>query len=177
MNCGFYANLGDLALLAAFLSLTAYAALTDIRGFRIPNAISLALVLLFFARYAVLAQPASLKAHLAVAGASFVILFGFYLLGWFGAGDAKLITVLMLWTGPEAAPSFMVALALSGGIFAVLLLFLGKAVQAYPRLAVWAPSSRVLKWAQRGVLPYGLPIFAAALFVAPLIFGVGCKLA
>ena len=55
--------------------------------------------MLFLARYALITPPISLSAHLAVAGASFVILFAFYLLGWFGAGDAKLITALMLWAG------------------------------------------------------------------------------
>jgi prepilin peptidase CpaA len=175
MSCGFSSTFGDLAFLAAFVALTGYAALTDIRGFRIPNAVSVALIMLFLARYALIMPPISLNAHLAVAGATFVILFAFYIFGWFGAGDAKLITALMLWAGPEAAPSFAVAMALSGGLFALLLIILGKAVQARPRLAGYVPSSRVLRWAERGVCPYGVPIFAAALFAAPLILGAACN--
>ena len=175
MNCGFSWISADLAFLVPFLGLTSYAAVTDILGFRIPNAVSVALVLLFIARYLLVMPPIGLLAHLAVAGSTFVILFAFYLLGWFGAGDAKLITALMLWAGPEAAPTFIVAMALSGGVFAGLLLLLGKAVQAHPRLAGYVPSSRVLRWAQRGVCPYGVPIFAAALFVTPLIFNTACN--
>jgi prepilin peptidase CpaA len=174
MSCGFSPAFGDLVFFGAFLGLSGYAALTDIRGFRIPNTVSMALILAFLARYLVFTQPIGLSAHLAVAAATFVILFAFYLLGWLGAGDAKLITALMLWAGPDAAPSFIIAMAVSGGIFAFLLLTLGKAVQAYPRLACFVPSTRVLRWAKTGVCPYGVPIFAAALFAAPLIFGAAC---
>jgi prepilin peptidase CpaA len=163
-------NLAGLATLAAFAGLTGYAAISDVRGFRIPNMVSVALILLFLARYLLVHPPVSLKAHLAVAVLSFVILFLFYLPGWFGAGDAKLITAAMLWAGPEAGVPFILVMVLSGGVFAAFLLALGKALRARPQLAGYVPSSRVRRWAERGICPYGLPIFAAALSVLPLLF-------
>lgn len=154
--------------MAAFLGMTAYAAVSDIRGFRIPNAISLALTGLFLAWYILLTPPVSLAAHLAAAAACFAVFFAFYLLGWFGAGDAKLITAIMLWAGPEAGPQFIFLMAIAGGLFAALLLLLGKALMANVQHATSAPSWQ--RWARRGICPYGVPIFTAALLVSPAIF-------
>ncbi len=154
------------------LGLIASAAIQDIRGFRIPNFVSVALVALFFARIGLFQSELSLKAHVLVAAVTLLVLFGFYVLGWFGAGDAKLVTAIMLWAGPEAGQQFIVALAFSGGAFAALLLILRHAVRTKPTVGDYVPSTRVLRWAQRGVCPYGLPILLAAIMVWPHLIDI-----
>jgi prepilin peptidase CpaA len=175
-TCGSPWTVPEIAFLVALLGLVGYAALSDIRRFRIPNAVSIALVCLFVVRYALTGQPTSIIPHLAIAGASLAILFALYLLGWFGAGDAKLISAIMLWAGPEAGMQFILLLALAGGFFATLLLLVAGALRIRTRLAANWPPHRLFRWAERGVCPYGIPIFAAVLVVSPLFFnGAVCK--
>ncbi len=157
--------------LGVFLGLTAYAAISDVRGFRIPNAVSLALLGLFLPWAAIVSPDIGFKAHLLIAVLSFAILFMFYAAGYLGAGDVKLITAIMLWAGPEAGLQFILALSIAGAIFAAFLLALGKALRAHARLATFIPSTRVIRWAERGVCPYGIPIFTAAIFIFPLLLG------
>lgn len=168
MHCTIPPSSPAFLFMAAFVGLTAYAAVSDIRGFRIPNAVSLALTGLFPAWYILLTPPVSLAAHLAAAGACFAVFFAFYLLGWFGAGDVKLITAIMLWAGPEAGPQFVFIMAIAGGLFAAFLLLLGNAIRAKVHHAASAPP-----WARRGIYPYGVPIFTAALLASPSIFNAG----
>ena len=141
-NCALSRALPEFAFLAAFLGFVAYAAFSDVRGFRIPNVISLALILLFFLRLVFVSPGIDLRAHLLVATAAFLILFLFYMFGWFGAGDAKLITAIMLWAGPGAGLQFLAALSIAGAIFALLLLTLGKALRAYAPLSAYVPLPR-----------------------------------
>jgi prepilin peptidase CpaA len=170
LTCGFAHAFPDAFFFAGFLGLLVYAAVSDARAFRIPNAVSLALTGLFFVRLFFVAPQAGLLAHLLTAGAAFVILFGLYLMGGFGAGDTKLITAILLWAGPVAGLQFAVVLALAGGLFAGLLLGLGKLLKAFPELAAYVPSRRLCRWARHGICPYGLPIFAAAVLVVPQVF-------
>ncbi len=176
LSCGFAQALPDMLFLAAFLGLVVYAAVSDARSFRIPNAVSVSLIALFFVRLLFSVPQAGLTAHLLTAAVAFAIFFAFYLLGWFGAGDTKLITAILLWAGPISGLQFIVALAIAGGVFAGLLLALAKLLQAYSGLAAYVPSERVRRWAQHGICPYGLPILAATLLVLPqLIVDSACR--
>lgn len=168
-NCGFTHALPDLVFLAAFLGLVIYAVISDVRGFHIPNAVSYALIALFFVRLLFISPQAGVSAHLLTAALAFSVLFAIYLLGPFSAGDVKLISAIVLWTGPSAAQQFIVALAAAGVIFGVFLLALSRLLRAYAGLAAYVPSSRLRRWAQRGVCPYGVPILAAVVLNCPLL--------
>ncbi len=175
-NCILAWTLPEFAFLVGLLAMTAYAAVSDGRTFRIPNSAVLAVVGLFLARYGLLSTPVDFKAHLIIAGISFVVLFIFYISGLFGAGDAKLITALMLWAGPEAGLQFIFTLAIAGGAFAACLLLLGAALRTQAQVIAYIPSSRLVRWAERGVCPYGIPIFIAVLWVAPqFISALDCQ--
>ncbi len=174
LNCGFTHALPDILFLAAFLGLVLYAAISDARGFRIPNAVSLALIALFFLRLLFVSPQAGLKAHLLTAAIAFSILFAIYLAGLAGGGDAKLITAVLLWTGPITGLQFIVAMALAGGVFAGSLWILGRLLRARAGLAAYVPSRRLKRWARHGICPYGLPIFAGVLLVLPQLLEEAC---
>ena len=93
----------------------------DLRRRRIPNTIQIALLGLFGA-YAVLggAGPlAGIWVHLGIG--ALLLAFGFvlYLTGGFGAGDAKLIAVAAVWTGPGDMSLFLLGLTASALILSV----------------------------------------------------------
>jgi prepilin peptidase CpaA len=168
-NCGTGPAFLGVLYLAVFLGLIAHAVYSDIRGFRIPNLTSLALITLFLFYWVIQPSSVILRDHLYVAAAAFSILFLLYLFGWFGAGDVKLIAAIMLWAGPIAGVQFVIALSVAGLVFALFLIAVRQALSANAVLSDYLPS-RLIRWAQRGVCPYGVPILAAALYVSPLLF-------
>ena len=87
--------------------------LCDLRSRRIPNAIPLALCGLFAAYAAVgAAGPlAELWTHFAIGAVLLAAGFALYLGGGFGAGDAKLIAVAGVWSGPADLVPFLLGLA------------------------------------------------------------------
>ena len=100
--------------------LFAAAVVCDLRRRRIPNAIPLALLVLFAAYALVAASPLSaLGVHLAIGAVLLAGGFGLYLSGRFGAGDAKLIAVAGTWAGPADLSFFL--FALGAGAFALVL--------------------------------------------------------
>jgi prepilin peptidase CpaA len=151
--------LRDILLLAfelLFIFCVIYAMMSDYRWLHIPNAVSIILAAAFFP-FAWLAGPAiPFWAHLIVAGAVFLLLFGFFALGWLGGGDVKLIGAIMLWTGPSQGVSFMVSLRF--------------ALPQYPQIETMPVLSTFSRWARANICPYALPIGLAALCVAPSIF-------
>jgi prepilin peptidase CpaA len=172
LPCGYPSAMADLLFLGAFLGLIGYAAISDIRSFRIPNTISLALIALFFTRLFFVLPEGSATAHFLAAVAASAIMAGSYKFGWFGAGDAKLITAILLWTGPGTGLQFVAAAAIAGGVFAAFLLMLRNLFKAHAGLAVFAHFPSLRLWAERGI-PYGLPILIAACLVSPYMLQEG----
>ncbi len=158
---------GIMIMLAATLC---YACITDIKHLRIPDTVPLTVVALFFLNYWLRGAPDGLAPHLWVGAAAFLVFFGVYLLGPFGGGDVKLIGALMLWAGVRDGPDFLTIMAFTGGIIAVLLLALRKAMAVWPGIKPYIPSRRLKAWARRGIFPYGVPICVAGLICIPLFF-------
>jgi prepilin peptidase CpaA len=136
------------------------AALSDLRRFRIPNRAPLLLVAGFV--------PAALVAgfawqdwliHLGVGLAFFVIGALLFARGVWGGGDAKLLPAATLWLGLGGLPRFLIIMALTGGLLAVLALL--------SRRVVLGPAGAVRAWGQRlaesGHVPYGVAIAAGGL--------------
>jgi prepilin peptidase CpaA len=149
-----------------------YGCISDIRRLQIPNAVSLALLVLFFCHHWLLASKDSLAPHLLAAGLAFLLTFGLYLVGIMGAGDVKLISVLMLWGGVRDGPTFLVVMILIGGLCAGPLLIVRLAMQRWPTLQRHIPSRRVKNWARRGIFPYGIAICLAGLISIPPFFSL-----
>lgn len=101
------------------------AAITDIRHRKIPNWIPLTV----FGLYAVylgvqwavapaepLIQPLS---SLATGAIVTVVFTGFFAFGWLGGGDVKLISALGFWAGKDYIVSFILIMAIMGGLVAL----------------------------------------------------------
>jgi prepilin peptidase CpaA len=153
-----------------FAVMLCYACVTDIRRLRIPDAVPLTVVALFFLNYWLRGAPDALAPHLWVGGTAFLLFLGLYLLGGFGAGDVKLIGALMLWAGARDGLDFLTVMAFTGGIIAVLLMALRKAMTVWPAVKAYIPSRRLKAWARRRIFPYGVPICVAGLICIPLFF-------
>lgn len=154
---------------ATFVVSVMFAMVSDFSRLRIPNIVSIVLVAAF-AAYVLAGGVPNIWPHLMLAGAVFVTLFVFFVLGWLGAGDVKFLSALMLWAGPAQGVSFIVLFALFGGVFAMGLLGLRRALPFYPILSELPVLSKFSRWARNGLCPYGIPIGLAALCVAPSIF-------
>jgi prepilin peptidase CpaA len=154
-------------LLAATLC---YGCVADIGRLRIPNAVPLTVVALFFLNHWLRAAPDALAPHLWVGGSAFLLFLGLYLAGGFGAGDVKLIGALMLWAGARDGLDFLTVMAFTGGFIALGLLALRKAMAVWPGIKPYIPSRRLKAWARRRIFPYGVPICLAGLICIPLFF-------
>jgi prepilin peptidase CpaA len=118
-----------------FLALLAWAAVSDLLWYRIPNLLTGALALLFVlaALPQALAQP--WLAHLAVGGAVLVVCFALYLINAMGGGDVKLLAATALWMGPGLILPHLVLTAFLGLGLMILLLACRYGLKALRRLA------------------------------------------
>jgi prepilin peptidase CpaA len=88
------------------------AALTDLREYKIRNELVLALAGLFVLYAFLTGRWADLRWDVAFAALMFVVMLGFYSIGWLGGGDVKILAVALLWTGLSGALPFAILLAL-----------------------------------------------------------------
>ena len=147
-------------LALGFLAFLLAAAVTDVRSFRIPNAIPVGLGVLFLPD-ALVAYP-SAQPVWALLGALGVLAIG--CLGFrfriLGGGDVKLLAAASLWAGPTLLASFLQVTALAGGVFAAALLLRHR----YGRM-----TERGFDAAQGhaapGKLPYAVPVAVGGTWV------------
>lgn len=145
-----FAAIPSLLALPVFLGLVAAAAVSDVRSYRIPNVVPLALALIFLSVQALAGHWETLPGVLA-AGA-LALAFGWALQagGVWGGGDAKLVAAIALWIGMADLPRFLLVTALAGGMLA--LWYLGRRCLAVRAGGVAAEQ------AEPRHLPYGLAI-------------------
>lgn len=161
-----------LLIVASVLLLLAAAA--DVAVRRVPNSVSVALALIGLGlRFA----SGSLLGGLAAAAAVFVCAAACWRGGWLGGGDVKLLGAAALLLPPRLAPSLVLAVAMAGGVLALLYLllprFLGPAApaaRAAPGPRAGGRIRRILSVERRrigrhGPLPYAAAIAAGTLFV------------
>lgn len=152
-------------LVSGLSILLAWAAISDARNRRIPNAAVLA-VLALFVLWALVARGQDLGSSLAAAAISFGLGYIMYLMKVMGAGDVKLFAALALFTGLAGLPAFALATALTGGLMAVF------SLAANPRRAAALFARQNREASDRGI-PYGVAISAAGAFVIwSLVAGV-----
>lgn len=154
----------DLTVMTLFPALLAIAAVGDLLTFRIPNWISISLVLLFALSAVLGGLPIyAIALHVAVGLALLIVGMALFAMGVAGGGDAKLLGAAGLWMGWGALPAYLVSTALAGGLLALCILSFRKLPLDDARLAGWA---RRLHGKNEGV-PYGIALALGALVAFP----------
>lgn len=158
----------DVAILIALgvmPALVIVGGLHDLLTMKIPNWISVVLVLLFFP-VALLAGfgPTALAIHVGIGLAALFIGAGMFALRWIGGGDAKLIAASCLWLGLSGSGMFLLWTGVVGGVFCLFLMMARQHLQMVtPYAPAWA--SRLLE--PKGDIPYGVAIAIGALLAFP----------
>lgn len=155
----------EYALLLTFPMAMAFAAANDLFTMRIPNKISLALIVSFVLAALYVRLPLeTVMMHAGVGAAALVAGFVMFSLRLLGGGDAKLMAAGALWMGPEHAMLFVAYLTIFGGLLSAAVLFYRKfipvSVDAVPG---WAAKLHV----QGTGIPYGIAIAASGLLMYP----------
>jgi prepilin peptidase CpaA len=155
----------DTIRLLLFPGLMAFAASSDLFTMTISNKVSLALAAGFLVMaLAIGMSPSEIGMHVAAAAAVLVVAFVFFTRGWVGGGDAKLAAAISLWFGFDHLLQYLLDAALLGGGLTLLLLNF--------RLVPLPPSFERWPWVvrlhdEKGGVPYGIALAAAALMVYP----------
>ncbi len=134
------------------------AAISDIRSYRIPNALPLALVILFGFFLLGEGVPSDVWSNVLHFGIALAASMGLFALRWIGGGDAKLYAASALWFPLSAAPVLLVAITVLGGVIAVIALIARKFVL---KSASNEPADRRIA--------YGIAIAAGTLLTAAVI--------
>ena len=145
------------AFLAAGVStVLAWAAISDVRTRRIPNASVLTLLALFLA-WIVTESGASIVSELEAGAIAFVVTFALFQFRVVGAGDSKLFAAAALFLGLGYLPYFAFATAVAGGVIAVI------SLASRPRRTMAMLALKEKGDFGRGV-PYGAAIAAGGVF-------------
>lgn len=141
------------------------AAAFDFLTYKIPNRLSVVLVTAFVP-VALLAglSPAAIAIHLGLGLVVLLVGFTLFSFGALGGGDAKLLAAASVWFGGATLLPFIVAVAMFGGLLAVMFVV--------ARAAPMPASLARYDWAaklhdRRSGIPYGLAIAAGGLLVFP----------
>ncbi len=134
----------------------AYAALSDLRAFRIPNMCTVLLLGLYPAHVWLSPSPIDIVGAFVVATISFAVCFAIYATGRLGGGDVKLISALALWAGPTLIAELLVITTFAGGILSLIYLSRFRDVIALNFERVGEASARDHVLAEK--LPYGVAI-------------------
>jgi prepilin peptidase CpaA len=157
-------------VLSGFVACLICAIIADVRVMRIPNWISLALIVLFMVD-AVAANPVvPVTAHFMTAGATLALTFMLFAANCLGAGDAKLLAALGLWMGPSLIAPFLAVVGILGGIFVLFLMTAHALATRFAVLNDYAMFARSSHWMRARKVPYGVPICLAASAMVPALF-------
>jgi len=150
------ADLSYWSLLLALSVILAIASITDIRDRRIPNWTVLAVAVLFVPW--AITQHVSILHAVGAAAIAFIISGAMYTFGVVGAGDSKLLTVTALFVGLGQLLPFLLLVALTGGVVALV------SLAARPVRALVMIQMRGKGDFGRGV-PYGVAIAVATVII------------
>ncbi|MCK5166563.1 MAG: prepilin peptidase [Rhodospirillaceae bacterium] len=149
----------------AFIVLILIAARSDAKVLRIPNWISLALLVNFLiAGFAAGMPLVDIAISLGVGVGALVVGFVLFFLRLFGGGDAKLYAAIALWMGWPLVGYYSVAVLLLGGAVAIIAVLLRKGLGLWPD---WLVNSARGLFEKDKALPYGLAIVAGAMVTIP----------
>ncbi len=155
----------QLVFLAVLPALVIVAGLKDLTSMKIPNWISLALIVGFFPAALLMGlTPLAISIHVGVAFAALLIGAGLFALRFIGGGDAKLMASACLWLGLAGSGMFVLWTAAIGGLFCLILIFARAHLQPYVGKA---PAWVAHLMEPKGDIPYGVAIAAGALVAWP----------
>lgn len=155
------------------LALLIYAAGSDIASRRIPNWVSLAVLLLAGLRF--LLTGADPLVPLLLAAIVFAVGFLLFLTKLLGAGDSKLAAALVLFLEPVAVPTFLFVMSIAGGILALFTVSKGLIPKVFPQTTPGSgPEGSPEGRSSPQGLPYGVAIAAGGIF-ALLSFEPGIR--
>lgn len=158
---------------ALYTLLLGIAAVFDTWKFVIPNAIAVALVVLFIATALLLPFEMTWMEWLSHVGAAVAVFIGgavLYAFNKMGGGDVKLLTAVAFWAGFEHVTELLLYVAVAGGVLAIGLIVMRKII-----MSLGAANTRLAEVELPRVLingeavPYGLAI-------APISIYLGTKL-
>ena len=153
-------------LMVLFFPLTmAFAAATDLLTMKIPNRLSAAVALGYFALALVAGRPlAEIGQHVLCGGAVLVLTFALFSFGWIGGGDAKLAAATALWIGWSPLADYGLSSAIAGGALTLLILAGRRfALPEFLQSQAWIAR---LHNAKTGI-PYGIALALGGLIVYP----------
>ena len=155
----------DVIRVALFPALMAFAASSDLLTMTISNRLSLALAAGFLALALMAGMPlAAIGMHVAAAAAVLTVGFFFFTRGWIGGGDAKLFAATALWFGFDHLLDYAVYASIFGGALTLGLLQFRK----LPLPGALARQPWIMRLhEERGGIPYGIALAAAALVIYP----------
>ncbi len=155
----------ELAVLTVLPGAVAFAAAMDLLTMRIPNRISLAMVLAFFPLALLGGMNAGdMAGHVGTGLLMLLVGVLLFIPGWFGGGDAKLMAAIGLWIGPENLVLYLFCVAMAGGMIAAA--FCSVRSVPLPRVLLGEAWALRLHRHDSGI-PYGLALAAGALLVYP----------
>ncbi len=150
--------------LLAFAGLIFSAAISDILRFRIPNRVSVAIVLLYPAYLLSASQPVDWLPAVGIAVACLIVGILLFSMKACGAGDAKLFAAAALWAGPEMILPFGLYTSLAGGVM-VLFMWLQHRLAQAPSIGMALQTTADAGFAKQP-MPYGAAIAVGGLYVA-----------
>lgn len=149
------------ALGAGFLS-----AISDISGMKIPNVMSVIIILSFIGAYVVGAFAGisedvffDVWKHVLSGIIMFAITYVLFLFNIIGGGDSKLATAYGFWLGLSGLSAFLFYMTMVGGVVAVVSILIAK---FKPFKTVKEGSWIARSQAGESVVPYGIAIFLGA---------------
>jgi prepilin peptidase CpaA len=155
----------DIARLYFFPILMAFAAASDLLTMKIPNRVSLLLVIGFV----VLAVMTGMSGdavlhHLAAALLVFAGSFGCFAMGWIGGGDAKVASAAALWLGLAHLLDYLLSVSIFGGALTLMLL----QFRQLPLPYMLGKQSWVMQLHEKNAdIPYGIALTLGALMIYP----------
>ena len=153
------------ALMLVYIVLVLYGAWSDARSLRIPNWVSLALLVAFVPTALIAGLPLeSFAWHLACGVGVLVLGIVLFAFGLFGGGDAKLLAACALWVGWPHVYWLIAAVILVGGGLSILVILLRKGIGMWPD---WLVNAAKGLFEPGKAVPYGIAITAGALIVLP----------
>ena len=150
--------------LLAFAGLIFSAAVSDILRFRIPNRVSVAIVLLYPAYLLSASQPVDWLPAVGIAVACLIVGILLFSMKACGAGDAKLFAAAALWAGPEMILPFGLYTSWAGGVMVLFMWFQHRLARA-PSIGMALQTTADAGFAKQP-MPYGAAIAVGGLYVA-----------
>jgi len=158
-------------IIALFVGLVALAALNDVREFKIPNRINLAILALYPIHVLAAPYPVDWIGGLIVGAVLLAIGAGLFMVRAMGGGDVKMIAALALWAGPQAITGFVVFCALAGALLSLLTLSRARfGVSVAMESAFGEAAGKAIL---SSVVPYGAAIAVGGVYVAAHLLGGG----